>query len=129
MKNLLILSVLAIGLISCGDTGRDVEASDAQEVEVNETEGTTTFSTIKEGSYTDWRGAHFGGAEPRFGKVFLTSAEVLVNEGAVTNATAVMDMTTFTVESFGDDAESAGKLTGHLQNADFFNVEAQYRSN
>lgn len=35
-----------------------------------------------------------------------------------------MDMASITVESFGDDAESAGKLTGHLQNADFFNVEA-----
>lgn len=123
MKNLFILSVLAFGLISCGDTGRDVEATDAQEVEVTETESTTTFATVKEGSYVDWRGAHFGGAEPRWGKVYLSSAKALVNNGALTNAKATMDMASITVESFGDDAETTAKLTGHLKNADFFNVE------
>lgn len=123
MKNLFILSVLALGLISCGDTGREVEATDAQEVEVTESESATTYTTVKEGSYTDWRAAHFGGAEPRYGKIYLKTAEVTVNEGAVTNAKAVMDMTAITVENFGDDQEKTGKLTGHLKNEDFFNVE------
>lgn len=124
MKNLFILSVLTFGLISCGDTGRDVEATDAKEVEVTETESTATFSTVKEGSYVDWRGAHFGGAEPRWGKVYLSSAKALVNDGVLTNAKATMDMASITVESFGDDAEMTAKLTKHLKNEDFFNVQA-----
>lgn len=126
MNKLFALVVLSVGLAACSDTGREVETGDAKEVETTQTETTVTYSTVKEGSSMDWRAAHFGGAEPRFGKIFLSKAEVLVNEGKVSNATAVFDMSTFTVENF-EDEEKIAKLTGHLQNEDFFNI-AKYPS-
>ena len=124
MKKAFLLPIIAVGLISCGDTGREVEATDAQEVEVTKTETTTTFAAVKDGSYTDWRAAHFGGAEPRYGKVFIKDAAVMVTDGQITNAIVNLDMGSLTVENFGDDAEISRKLTSHLKNEDFFNIEA-----
>jgi polyisoprenoid-binding protein YceI len=45
-----------------------------------------------------------------------------LTDGRISNATAVFDMTTFTVENF-DDPDVIAKVSGHLQNEDFFNVE------
>jgi polyisoprenoid-binding protein YceI len=39
----------------------------------------------------------------------------------VSNAVAVFDMSTFTVENFKDE-EQIAKLSGHLQSEDFFNI-------
>ena len=120
-----ILSALVMGVLlsSCTDNGEKVEASDAEQVEVTQTETTLELSTIAEGSHVDWRASHLGGVAPRWGKISLQSAELLVNNGDLTNAKVVMDMGAFTVENFEDDAESTAKLTGHLQSADFFEIE------
>ena len=56
--------------------------------------------------------------------MFAQSAEVLVNDGKVTNASIAVDMNSLTVENFGDDAETTAKLTGHLLSPDLFNTEA-----
>lgn len=121
MNKLFGFVILSVALAACSDTGREVEAGAAQEVETKETASTITYTKVVEGSSMDWRAAHLGGAEPRFGKVFLQGAEVKVTEGQVTNAKAVFDMTSFTVENF-EDPEMIAKLSGHLQNEDFFNV-------
>lgn len=123
MNKLFGFIILSVALAACSDTGREVEAGVAKEVETTEIESAVTYSNVAEGSSMDWRAAHFGGAEPRFGKIFLKGAEVSVNEGQVTNAKAVFDMTSFTVENF-EDPEMIAKLSGHLQNEDFFNVAA-----
>ena len=101
-----------------------MEASDAETVETVKTETTVEYQTIKEGSYLDWRASHLGGLEARFGKLFAKSASVLVNNGVVTNATIEVDMNSLTVENFGEDAETAAKLSGHLLSPDLFNTEA-----
>ena len=122
MNKLFAMAVLATGLAACSDTGRDVETGEAKEVETTKTEATLAYATVQEGSSMDWRAAHLGGVEPRFGKIFLSKAKVLLTDGRISNATAVFDMTTFTVENF-DDPDVIAKLSGHLQNEDFFNVE------
>jgi polyisoprenoid-binding protein YceI len=120
----LALSVLAFGtlLTACSDSGKKLEASAAETVETLKTETTVEFKTVKEGSSLDWRAAHLGGVEPRFGKLFVKSASFLVNNGAVSNATIEVDMNSLTVENFGDDAETAAKLSGHLLSPDLFNT-------
>ena len=124
MKKLTLVAVVfGTFLMSCSDSGKKVEASDAEAVETVQTEETVTYNKIKEGSYLDWRASHMGGVEPRFGKMFVKSANVLVNNGEVTNATIEVDMNTLTVENFGDDAETTAKLTGHLLSPDLFNTE------
>ena len=119
----LVVLAFSAFLVSCSDNGKQVEAGDAKEVETVQTETTVTYNIIKEGSYLDWRASHMGGVEPRFGKMYAQSANVLVNNGEVSNATIVVDMNTMTVENFGDDIESAAKLSGHLLSADLFNTE------
>ncbi len=123
-KKTLIVLALGAFLASCSDSGKKVEASDAEKVETVQTETTVEYNVIKEGSYLDWRASHLGGVEPRFGKMFAKSANVLVNNSEVTNATIEVDMNTLTVENFGDDAETTAKLTGHLLSPDLFNTEA-----
>jgi polyisoprenoid-binding protein YceI len=122
-KTTLVALVFGAFLASCSDNGKQVEASDAETVETVQTETTVEYKTIKDGSYFDWRASHLGGAEPRFGKMLAQSAEILVNNGAVTNASIVVDMNSMTVENFGEDTESAAKLSGHLLSPDLFNTE------
>ena len=119
-----ILSILVIGafLSSCSNNA-SVEAGDAKEVEVVQTETTTELNTVDPSSSVAWRATHLGGVQPRFGKISLKDAKVLVNNGEVTNATIVMNMASITVENFGDDQKSTGELTGHLLSGDFFDVE------
>ena len=122
MNKLFVSAALIIGLASCSDTGREIETAEAKDVETVKKESTVTYTNVAEGSSMDWRAAHLGGVEPRFGKIFLSKAKVLLTDGRISNATAVFDMTTFTVENF-DDPDVIAKLSGHLQNEDFFNVE------
>jgi hypothetical protein len=70
----------------------------------------------------DWRASHLGGVQPRFGSIGIESAVMLVNDGVLSNATIVMNMSALVVESFPEGAEQIGQLTGHLLSADFFNV-------
>lgn len=118
------LMILVAGMVfsSCSDKGKKVEATDAKEVKTVKNESTATYAKIKDGSNMDWRASHLGGLEPRFGKINLKSAKVLVNDNAITNASVVIDMSSFSVDNF-EDEESKNKLTGHLQSDDFFKVE------
>ncbi|MFD1552825.1 hypothetical protein DNU06_08320 [Putridiphycobacter roseus] len=121
----LILSAFTLALLvsSCNNNGEKVDAKDAENVEVIETESTVTLSTIDEASTIEWFASHLGGVAPRFGKIGIQSAEVLVNNGELSNATVIIDLNTLTVENFEGDEEQTNKLTGHLKSADFFNVE------
>ena len=123
-KTTLVALVFGAFLASCSDSGKKVEASDAETVETVETETTVEYKIIKEGSYFDWRASHLGGVEPRFGKMYAKTAKILVNNGMISNASIEVDMNTLTVENFGDDAETTAKLTGHLLSSDLFNTEA-----
>lgn len=122
-KIFLSLAVVGIVMSSCTDNGRKVEANEAQAIEVVKSEATIELTSVGHRSHVDWRASHLGGAAPRFGKISLKSATVLVNNGEMTNATFVMDMAAFTVDNFGDDKKSQAELTGHLQSQDFFEIE------
>ena len=120
----IMLSVFMISafLMSCSNSEKKAETTDAQEVEVSQSESATPVTTIKEGSHITWKATHLAGVSPRFGKVSLKSAEFVVDNGTLTNATILMDMASLTVESFPEGDEQIGKLTGHLQSDDFFKV-------
>lgn len=124
MKKLIYtLGVVIISMTSCTDNGKKAETKSAQEVTVSKSETTITYNKISKNSYLDWRAAHLGGAEPRFGKIEVKESAILVNSNKVSNAKVVMDMSAFTVDNFADDAEKAAQLTGHLQSADFFDIK------
>jgi polyisoprenoid-binding protein YceI len=121
----IVLTLFIIGglLSSCSDNGNKAETKEAKEVEVNKSVETLVYNQVKDGSHTDWKATHLGGVNPRFGKIKIKNAELLVNNNKLTNASIVMDMASFTVESFPEGDEQIGQLTGHLQSADFFNIE------
>lgn len=122
MKKLVLsIAVLSLTLAACSD-GTQVEASDAENVNLVENEATVEYASIKEGSKLDWGATHFGGAGPRFGIISLKSASFLVNNNALTNASVEIDMSTLRVDNFGEDTASQSQLTGHLISADFFDV-------
>lgn len=121
-----ILTTVVVGamiLTSCSNNGNKAETNEAQEVVVNAEEQTISFNKVSENSYVAWRASHLGGAQPRFGKISIKKAEFAVNNGTLKNASVQMEMNTLTVENFPEGHENIAKLTGHLQSADFFDVE------
>ena len=120
-----ILSVFVLGAIlsSCSN-GTQVEASDAENVELVENEATVEYTTINESSKLDWRATHLGGVGERFGIISLKDASFLVNNGVLSNAKVDIDMLSLSVDSFSEEeAEQKEKLTGHLLADDFFKTE------
>jgi polyisoprenoid-binding protein YceI len=121
-KTILTLFVIGAILSSCSKNGELAETSQAQEVTTVQNDETKTISSVNAGSSINWRASHLGGAQPRFGQIFVKGAEFLVNNGTLTNAKVDLDMTSFTVDNFPGDEEQTAKLTGHLQSPDFFNT-------
>lgn len=121
----IILSITIIGamLTSCSNE-TNVETGEEQDVNLVENNETVEFNTISEDSRVAWRAWHLGGVMERSGNISLSNASFLVNNNELTNVKVDLDMNSFTVESFpADDTESGPSLTGHLQSADFFDVE------
>lgn len=122
-KSILTLVVIgAITISSCSNNGNKAETKEAKEVSIQNDADTNSYATISENSKVDWRASHLGGAQPRFGKIQLKSATVFANNNELSNAKVVMDMKSFTVESFPEGDENIAKLTGHLQSPDFFDI-------
>ncbi len=123
MRNLILaIASSMVFLASCSSEGNKADTGDAKSVENKTTEGSVVYKTQDAASHLKWRASHLGGLQKRFGKVMLKSAEVSVTDGKVTNASVLIEMNSLTVENF-EDAASNTKLTGHLKNADFFDVE------
>ena len=122
-QTILMLTVVAAMMSSCADNGKKVETKEAEKVEVSKNESTVVYNKINSTSFLDWRASHLGGVQPRYGKIYVKTAEILVNNDQITNAFIEIDMTTFTVENF-EDEDSKNKLTGHLQSDDFFQINA-----
>lgn len=57
------------------------------------------------------------------GNISILEGNVQVNRGVIENALVTIDMTSITVTDEGMNDDMKGKLTGHLNSADFFNVE------
>ncbi len=122
-KTLVTLLSITIIFVSCTSTSKKTETSDTDTVKTAENKVTTTFNKIEEGSYLYWWASHLGGVSPRYGKIFLKDAEIIANESEITNATITIDMSSLTVESFEDGDSKIEKLTSHLIDNDFFNIE------
>lgn len=124
MKNAIVcIMIIGAMMSSCSNSGKQAETKDAEKVSVVKTNSTTTFNTIKTNSHVSWRASHLGGVQKRFGNISVKNASFLINNGTLSNASIAMDMAYLTVENFPEGAAEKGKLTGHLQSGDFFNIE------
>lgn len=124
MKRIFFTLLISTALLSsCSTNEKKAETKDAEKIKVIENNQTLSYQNIASGSYIAWRATHFGGVQPRYGKIYFKNAKILVNNGQISNASIQIDMTTLTVESFPEGAEEIAKLTGHLKSPDFFDIE------
>lgn len=127
-RNIFLLAIIMVAMLSACSNGNQAETKDAEKVEVIKNSTTAEFKTVESGSAMEWRAAHLGGVQPRFGKVYFIDGSVLVNKGKLTNATFTVDMKSLTVENFPEGAKEIEQLTGHLLSKDFFDIEKYPRS-
>lgn len=127
-KVLLTLSVIGMTfLASCGGGKDAVEATDAQETTTG-SETSTEYVVNTAVSSTSWKGGKIfedtsKPEEGHYGAVKLKSGTVTVKDGVLESGSFVADQTTFESADLNEDAESKGKLDGHLKSADFLDVE------
>ncbi|QNM84445.1 YceI family protein [Polaribacter pectinis] len=119
-KVFLTLALVASVLTACKSEKKEkVEAKEAVKVTVNVAELNNVDTDT---SVLNWKGTKPGGAHN--GTVALKSGGLLIEDGKLTQGEFIIDMTSIkNLDMAG--SEGAGKLEGHLKNADFFDV-AEY---
>ena len=116
-KIILSLVVVASVLTACKENKKEkVEVKEAVKVEAAISKVNNVDAVA---SVLNWKGTKPGGAHD--GTVALQSGVLLIENGALKGGEFVIDMNSITnVDMKGSDG--AGKIEGHLKNADFFDV-------
>ncbi|MEO9571275.1 MAG: YceI family protein [Polaribacter sp.] len=116
-KIVLSLVVIASVLTACKSEKKEkVEVKEAVKVEAKSVSLNNVDVTA---SVLNWKGTKPGGAHD--GTVSLKSGGLLLENGKLTKGEFVIDMNTITnLDMKGSNG--AGKIEGHLKNADFFDV-------
>ena len=126
-KLLLTLSLVSFfAITSCGGNTETVQATDAAETSTA-SEGAVNYA-VDSTSVINWKGGKTFDdikkpEEGHFGVVKLKSGEVQLKDGALESGNFVADFASFESKDLDADAESKGKLDGHLKSADFLDVE------
>ena len=109
------------GLLSCTQAPKSPDAStSAPKAEAEATAG-STFTVDTTASTIEWIGTKVSGYHS--GTVKLKNGQLTVSNGTITAGNFTMDMPTIVATGPKSvNAESNGKLTGHLHSADFFDV-------
>lgn len=124
MRTRSFYSWIIIGALLAGCTNApesdEAKTSEAKNVNGNKVGEKWTVNTSS--SKIEWIGTKVSGYHT--GEIPVKSGEMYVDNGNVTGGTFVMDVKAMTVSGpKGSNAESNQKLLGHLQSADFFDVE------
>ena len=119
--------VSAVALTSCGGNTETVKTTEAQEGATS-TEGATEYALDTTTSVVNWKGGKTFDdikkpEEGHYGVVKLKEGSVKVNNGVLESGKLVADFATFESKDLDADAESKGKLDGHLKSPDFLDVE------
>ena len=119
--------VSAIALTSCGGNTDTVKTTEAQEGATS-TEGAVDYNVDTATSVVNWKGGKTFDdinkpEDGHYGVVKLKEGTVKVNNGVLEAGKFVADFTSFESKDLDADAESKGKLDGHLKSADFLDVE------
>ncbi|MFV0209108.1 YceI family protein [Empedobacter falsenii] len=119
--------VSAVVLTSCGGNTETKVATEAQEG-ATASEGAAEFAVDTTTSIVNWKGGKTFDdinkpEEGHYGIVKLQEGTVNVNNGVLESGKFVADFTSFESKDLDADAESKGKLDGHLKSPDFLDVE------
>lgn len=114
----LLLSVLAIGLASCGGANKKnkVETSEAKAV-ATETKHDLTVDTST--SVVNWIGYKIGGNHT--GTIKLTSGKLSIDGDKILSGTFTIDMNSIQNTDM-DEGKMRDQLVAHLKSEDFFDV-------
>ncbi len=122
MKKFFVVLIMAASMAAC-TSAPDAPKADAEEAKKMETStqtGNDLAVDVEQSSVT------FIGTKPigqHTGVIQISKGSTIsVENGEITGGKIDMDLTNFKITDEEMDAESAGKLTGHLQSDDFFDV-------
>ncbi len=112
----LILSS-ALLVFACGQKGKTVETSEAQEVAKAEGKTLTIDALSSEVSWTGYKpsGKHYGA-------IPITTGEISFKEEEITSGKFEFSIKDLKIEDLEEGTENYGKLYGHLQSPDFFDA-------
>ena len=117
MKSILGAGIIAFALFSCNAPDAD-KAVTTDAVSVT-TEGGTSY-TLDSSSTVAWLGTKPTGKHN--GTFAISEGALLVKDNALTGGSFTINVASLTNNDLASDADSKGKLEGHLKSPDFFDV-------
>lgn len=115
---ILVLSVIVLAAASCSSGGSKTEASDAREVKSSGYD--QMYVTNTDESMIMWEGYKPTGKHD--GTIRITDGSLQVTNGNLTGGEFTVDMNSIVVLDLTDPEKNA-QLKGHLESADFFEIE------
>lgn len=117
MKKFFFIAVIATSFAACnGNTENKVETTEKQTAAVADGTAYKVDST----SNITWTGSKPTGKHT--GTFKIKEGSLTVKGGALTGGSFIIDINSLNNEDLAGDAESKGKLEGHLKSPDFFDV-------
>ena len=117
MKKLFLLAAVVASFAACnGNSENKVETTEKQTAAVADGTAYTVDST----STITWTGSKPTGKHT--GTFKIQEGTLNVKDGALTGGNFIIDINSLNNEDLAADAESKGKLEGHLKSPDFFDV-------
>ncbi|MFT3751049.1 MAG: YceI family protein [Agriterribacter sp.] len=118
-KSLLIISALAILAVSCQQAPEAAKAETTEKQEAASVAGATSYAIDTATSKVSWIGTKPVGKH--HGDFKLSSGSLLIENSGVKGGSFVIDINSMKNYDL-TDAETNGKLVGHLKSADFFDA-------
>lgn len=120
MKKVILIFAIVLIATSCKvDSKNKVETSDAEEVKT--TVESISYSVDTENSSVTWKGFKPTGSHN--GAISISEGTINVLENELVGGKFTIDMNTIVDLDMAVDNEYNAKLVGHLNSADFFDVE------
>lgn len=116
--NLFTFAAIGLAVVSCKNENK-AETSDAKEVK--EVVASANYKAVPESSMIMWRANKVVGGHE--GTINVSEGVAKLEGDQLVGGNFVFDINTINPTDIPADDENHGKLTGHLKNADFFDVE------
>ena len=119
--NLLTVVSLAVAVVSCNNTSKEVKTTNAENVAEAQVTSTKYIANA-EASLIEWVGSKPTGSKHN-GTINIESGVFTVSDGKLESGTFLIDMNSIVDLDIPADKKGNAKLVGHLKSADFFDVE------
>lgn len=121
-KIILALSVL-LYFASCSSNSSTETETENQDSTLVEEQGISgEYSIDLANSYATWGGAHVIGSSHN-GQIQLNEGSFTIENGLITSGEIILNLSTISAEDMTGKTEDSIKLTNHLKNPDFFNID------